>query len=136
VSSWIALSSLLTIKNPSVAPLHLNLAPPCRVQVQFPPSLLRSTHDFVREDAYKPPLSPLYKGPYLVVSHSPKYLFFQVGSKTDSMSVDRLKSVLSKFPVTVQEPPHRGRPHCLRNLRLQYLGIQCLWCLWCNLFDC
>ena len=82
MSSWIVLSSLLIIKNPSVSPLHHNLAPPCQVQVQFPPSLLRSTHDFVREDAYKPTLSPLYKGPYLAVSHSPKYLFFQVGSKT------------------------------------------------------
>ena len=88
------------IKNTPVAPPHHNSAPPCSEPAQVPPSLLRSTHVFVRKDASKPPLSPLYK----------KYFSLQVGSKTDSVSMDRLKPVLSEFPVTTQEPPRRGRP--------------------------
>ena len=98
------------IKNTPVAPPHHNSAPPCSEPAQVPPSLLRSTHVFVREDASKPPLSPLYRAPYLVVSRTPKYFSLQVGSKTDSVSVDKLKPVLSEFPVTTQEAPRRGRP--------------------------
>ena len=77
---------------------------------QVPPSLLRSSHVFVREDSSKPPLSLLYRGFYLVISHSPKYFYLQMGFKTDSVYVDQLKTVLTQFPVTAQEPPCRGRP--------------------------
>ena len=45
-----------------------------------------------------------------MVSRSPKYFSLQMGSKSDSGSIDRLKPVLSEFPVTAQEPPCRGRP--------------------------
>jgi len=65
---------------------------------------------FIREDASKPPLSPLYRGPYLVLSKYPKYFLVEIGSKSDSVSVDRLKPVLSDHPVTPQQPPRRGRP--------------------------
>ena len=98
------------IKNNPVFPPHHISTPTNPVQEQVPPSLLRCSHVFVREDTSKPPLAPLYRGPYLVVSRSPKYFTLQVGSKTDAVSVDRLKPVLSDFPVTVQEPPRRGRP--------------------------
>ena len=98
------------IKNNPVFPPHHISTPTNPVQEQVPPSLLRCSHVFVREDASKPPLAPLYRGPYLVVSRSPKYFTLQVGSKTDAVSVDRLKPVLSDFPVTVQDPPRKGRP--------------------------
>lgn len=37
----------------------------------------------------------------------------QIGAKTDSVSVDRLKPVLFAFLVIAQEPPRRGRPSLL-----------------------
>ena len=98
------------IKNNPVFPPHHSSTQTNPVQEQIPPSLLCSSHVFVREDSSKHPLSPLYRGPYLVVSRSPKYFSLQMGSKTDSVSVDRLKTVLSEFPVTAQTPPCRGRP--------------------------
>ena len=51
---------------------------------QIPSSISTCSHVFVREDASKPPLSPLYRGPFLVISRSPKYFVIQVGSKQDS----------------------------------------------------
>ena len=98
------------IKNTPVARPHHNSSPLGSESAQVPASLLQSTHVFVREDSSKPPLAPLYRGPYLVVTRSPKYFSLQIGSKTDSVSVDRLKPVLSEFTVTAQTPPRRGRP--------------------------
>ena len=67
---------------------------------------------FVRDDASKPPLSPLYRGPYRVLQHSEK-LFVQIGDKSDSVSVDRLKPVISSVQVVPGVPPGRGWP-CLK----------------------
>jgi len=77
---------------------------------EIPPSLVSCSHVFIREDTSKPPLSPLYRGPYLVLSKYPKYFQVQIGSKSDSVSVDRLKPVLSDRPLVPQLPPQRGRP--------------------------
>ena len=56
----------------------------------IPPSLASCSHVFIREDSSKPPLSPLYRGPYLVLSKTPKYFVVQIGSKSDSVSMDPL----------------------------------------------
>jgi hypothetical protein len=92
----------------SVLPHHS--AVPTTKPDQIPSSLANCSHVFIREDASKPPLSPLYRGPYLVLSKYPKYFLVEIGSKSDSVSVDRLKPVLSDHPVTPQQPPRRGRP--------------------------
>ena len=63
---------------------------------------------FVQDDASKPPLSPLYRGPYLVLRHSEKFFVLQIGDKSDSVSVDRLKPVFSSVPVVPGVPPVRG----------------------------
>ena len=65
---------------------------------------------FVRDDASKPPLSPLYRGPYLVLRRSEKFFVLQIGDKKDAVSVDRLKPVFSSSPVVPGLPPVRGRP--------------------------
>ena len=53
---------------------------------------------------------PCTRGPYLVLSKNPKYFLVQIGSKSDSVSVDQLKPVFSDQLVTSQQPPRRGRP--------------------------
>ena len=65
---------------------------------------------FVCDDASKPPLSPLYRGPYLVLRRSEKFFVLQIGDKKDVVSVDRLKPVFSSNPVVPGVPPVRGRP--------------------------
>ncbi len=45
-----------------------------------------------------------------MLSKYPKYFLVQIGSKSDSVSVDRLKLVFSKHPVVLQQPPLHGRP--------------------------
>ncbi len=71
---------------------------------------MNSCDVFVREDASKPSLSPLYRGPYLVVERRSKFFRLQIGAKVDSVSVDRLKPVFSDSPVIPAAPPPRGRP--------------------------
>ena len=64
----------------------------------------------MREDASIPSLAPLYCGPYLVLEKCGKYFRLQLGSRTDVISVDRLKPVISSDPVSVAVPPARWRP--------------------------
>ena len=72
---------------------------------QIPSSLTSYSHVFVREDSFKPIIFPLYRGPYLVLSQNPKYFQIQIGSKSDSVTVDRLKPVFFDQPVISQQPP-------------------------------
>ena len=65
---------------------------------------------FVRDDTVKPTLAPRYRGPYLVIDKKSKYFRLQIGSKQDSVSVDRLKPVYGDTPIVPALPPPRGRP--------------------------
>ena len=65
---------------------------------------------FVRDDASKPMLSFLYRGPYRVLRRSETFFVIQIGDKSDSVSVDRFKPVISSVPVVPGVPPVRGRP--------------------------
>jgi len=87
-------------------PHHVQHSPPAEV----PPTLRTAKFVFVREDASKPSLSPLYRGPYLVVERRSKFFRLQIGANIDSVSVDRLKPVFSDSPVVPAAPPPRGRP--------------------------
>ena len=87
-------------------PHHTHLSPPR----QLPPALQTCKFVFVREDASVPSLAPLYRGPYLVLDRRDKFFRLQIGSRTDVVSVDRLKPVFSEDPVEAAIPPRRGRP--------------------------
>ena len=88
--------------------------PPHHVQhspsVEIPAALKAAKFVFVREDASKPSLSPLYRGPYQVIEQRSKFFRLQIGTKVDSVSVDRLKPVISDVPVIPVTPPPQGRP--------------------------
>ena len=75
-----------------------------------PDELMTAKFVFVREDAVSPPLTPLYRGPYLVLEHGPKFFKLQIGLKADTVSIDRLKPLIHTGEVTVNQPPRRGRP--------------------------
>ena len=71
----------------------------------LPCELLTAEFVFVRDDASKPPLSLLYRGPYKVLERFEKFFNLQIGDKSDSVSVDRMKAVFSPVPVTPAVPP-------------------------------
>ena len=52
--------------------------PPSQPQ-PLPRDLLTAEFVFVREDASKPPLSPLYRGPYKVLERFEKFFILQIG---------------------------------------------------------
>jgi hypothetical protein len=87
-------------------PLHVQHSP----SVEIPAALKAAKFVFIREDASKPSLSPLYRGPYQVIERRSKFFRLQIGAKVDSVSVDRLKPVISDVPVIPVTPPPRGRP--------------------------
>lgn len=54
---------------------------------------------FIRNDAVKRPLTLTYQGPFKVLKHSEKYLTIDQGSRTDTVSIDRVKpAFLEKTP--------------------------------------
>ena len=55
-------------------------------------------------------MAPLYRGPYGVLRRSEKFFVLQIGDKCHSVSVDRLKPVISSTPVTPAVPPPQGHP--------------------------
>ena len=65
---------------------------------------------FVWDYANKPQLSLLYRGPYCVLRRSQKFFVLQIGEKSDSVSVDMLKPVISSVSVVPGVPPVRGWP--------------------------
>ena len=87
-------------------PHHVPQQPPAEV----PASLTTARFVFVREDASKPSLAPLYRGPYLVLEQRNKFFRLQIGNKVDSVSIDHLKLVFSDSPVVPANPPPQGRP--------------------------
>ena len=65
---------------------------------------------FVRGDASKPPLSLLYRGPFRVLRQSENFFVIQIGDKSGSVSVDRLKPNISSVLVVLGVPLVRGWP--------------------------
>ncbi|XP_068201538.1 uncharacterized protein [Palaemon carinicauda] len=71
---------------------------PCR-ETYKPPAkhymltdLHSAMHVFLRNDTSKPPLTPSYTGPFIVIRHSPKAFQLNIRGKEDWVSIDRLKS--------------------------------------------
>ena len=67
---------------------------------------------FIRKDGHYAPLSPIYQGPYEVLSRSPKTFQLQVGKRVEVVSVQRLKPAFTADDEAPVEPPRRGRPRC------------------------
>lgn len=63
--------------------------------------LKTSSHVFVRQDLVRTSLQPPYAGPFEVIERHPKYFVVNVGGKSTSVSIDRLKPayILADKPV-------------------------------------
>ena len=61
------------------------------VRSPIPEALKRAEHVFVRHGARRSPLSRPYDGPFRVVKKEEKFFVVRIGSKEQTVSVDRLK---------------------------------------------
>ena len=84
--------------------------PPPSRPVFYDPKLQDCSHVFIRRDGHKKPLEPLYDGPYKVVSRGRRHFTVQLGDKTDTVTIERLKPVSSATSPTEAVPRRRGRP--------------------------
>jgi len=95
----------------STLPSALPTRPKSYAEILAGPPLHLASADmvFVRTGAVRPPLSPLFQGPYTVVKKGPKVFIVQLGGREEAVSVDRLKAYHG-VPVQPAAPPTRGRP--------------------------
>ncbi|CAI5694697.1 unnamed protein product [Oreochromis niloticus] len=109
---------------PCFAPSVLSLRPPrdsfslpgpvhhCLPDTFVPRSLDSSQFVFVRHDAHRPPLRPLYDGPFRVIQPGRKHFLLDFGGRQETVSIDRLKPahVLQDDQLVPAQAPRRGRP--------------------------
>lgn len=62
-----------------------------RPSIYVPQDLKTSTYVFVRRDAVPKPLQQPYDGPFKVMKRRDKHFLLNLGDRTDTVSVDRLK---------------------------------------------
>ncbi|CAI5671405.1 unnamed protein product [Oreochromis niloticus] len=110
---------------PCFAPSVLSLRPPrdsfslpgpvhhCLPDTFVPRSLDSSQFVFVRHDAHRPPLRPLYDGPFRVIQPGRKHFLLDFGGRQETVSIDRLKPahVLQDDQLVPAQAPRHGRPH-------------------------
>jgi hypothetical protein len=76
-----------------------------------PPAALKAAqYVYIRHGGVQAALVAKYDGPYKVMSRGPKFFDIQIGNKTDSVTVDRLKPHMGGEPVEAATLPRRGRP--------------------------
>lgn len=73
----------------------------CRKKIFVHKELNNCSHVFLRQDRIKRSLVPPYSGPHPVLSKSPKHFTIQVGSRKQTVSIDRLKPAFQLAEVKV-----------------------------------
>ncbi len=76
----------------------------------LPPELLSAPMVFVRAPPAHPPLAPASTGPFKVLRRSLLAFQLQIGDRTNTVSVHRLKPAYLPPDATPAQPPLRGRP--------------------------
>ena len=70
------------------------------------PTLLKTSHVFVRQDAVHKPLQRPYDGPYKVLKQTDKFFTLDINGTHDTVSIDRLKPVYFEcLAPTPSSPP-------------------------------
>jgi hypothetical protein len=65
---------------------------------------------YIRRGAAASSISPLYSGPYRVISGGENTFHVDIGGRDEVVSADRLKPHLGLSPLQPTVPPRRGRP--------------------------
>ena len=76
-----------------------------------PKALETAQYVYIRRSETKRSLQTPYTGPYTVIARADKWFDVQVGTRTERISIDRLKVAhVAPGDVEVAQPPLRGRP--------------------------
>jgi len=75
-----------------------------------PPHLRSADYVYVRRGGQLPPLADPYVGPFLVIQRGAKTFKLEIGGRTETISVDRLKAHTGPSPVSPAAAARRGRP--------------------------
>lgn len=89
--------------------------PTCRhgpVPYFVPRTLTAATYVFIRRGGHCNPLQTPYTGPYRVIEHGDKSFKVDIGGRSETITIDRLKPahVDTTEPVPLAQAPRRGRP--------------------------
>ena len=78
----------------------------------LPQYLEKAKFVFIRRDGHRAPLQRPYEGPFRVIEPGIKTFKVDIGGKTETITVDRLKPARLDLncPVEVAQPRPRGRP--------------------------
>ena len=71
---------------------------PCRCSSYLDKALRTCTHVFMRDDGSATSLQPAYTGPFPVLNKEDKYYILDLGDRTDSVSIDKLKTAHMYMP--------------------------------------
>ncbi|XP_053734725.1 uncharacterized protein LOC128767052 [Synchiropus splendidus] len=84
----------------------------CFPQSFVPTKLATARFVFVRHDAHRSPLKPLYDGPFRVLERGDKCFVLDMGGRREHISLDRLKPAhfVTGEDVVPGQVPRRGRP--------------------------
>lgn len=106
------LSPTLFSNRPFFPPTNIlhNRVPTSTETQTIPQPLQEVSHVFIRKDSVSPPLSPIYDGPYLILQRNPTFFTLQIGSRSDTVSIQRLKPAYILPTTPAAQPPRRGRP--------------------------
>ena len=81
------------------------------VGFHVPKALETAKYVYIRRGETKRSLQTPYTGPYAVIAREEKWFDIQVGTRTERISIDRLKVAhVAPGDVKVAQPPLRGRP--------------------------
>ncbi|KAJ8402587.1 hypothetical protein AAFF_G00366700 [Aldrovandia affinis] len=85
----------------------------------IPTDLSTAGYVFIRHNAHRSPLKPLYDDPFRVMETGDKTFILDVGGKHERITVDRLKPAHQALdqPVVPVTAPRRGRPQSTRPTR-------------------
>ena len=84
----------------------------CLVPIPTTQHIQQTKFVFIRRDAHKTPLQRPYEGPFKVITPGIKTFTVDVGGRSTTVSVDRLKvaHINPDEPAQLAEPKRRGRP--------------------------
>jgi hypothetical protein len=106
---------------PLVLPAQAQQPPTCTSAAPAIPSTVRTwaevassrpkfQHVYVRCGPASGPLAAKYNGPYRVLEQREKIIKLQIGTRTDWVSMDRVKPHTGNAELEPAQPPQRGRP--------------------------
>jgi hypothetical protein len=96
-------------------PARHNIAAGSALPVQIPQELKQCKYVLVKKGGHLPPLTPLYEGPYRVISRSSNTFNVQKGDKEETIAVERLKPCTNKEKMETAQPARQGRPPGSKN---------------------